>query len=116
MKKLFLMLCGLLMVAVVSAQTRTVSGTVVAAADNEPLIGATVVPVGGGSGTATDIDGKFHITVPGSVKEVKVSYVGMKTVTLPLTDGMVVKLEMSDNRLDEVIVTGYGTGKNSARL
>ena len=36
MKKLFLMLCGLLMVAVVSAQTRTVSGTVVAAADNEP--------------------------------------------------------------------------------
>lgn len=105
------MLCGLLMVAVVSAQTRTVSGTVVAAADNEPLIGATVVPVGGGSGTATDIDGKFHITVPGSVKEVKVSYVGMKTVTLPLTDGMVVKLEMSDNRLDEVIVTGYGTGK-----
>lgn len=111
MKKLFLMLCGLLMVAVVSAQTRTVSGTVVAAADNEPLIGATVVPVGGGSGTATDIDGKFHITVPGSVKEVKVSYVGMKTVTLPLTDGMVVKLEMSDNRLDEVIVTGYGTGK-----
>lgn len=110
------MLCGLLMVAVVSAQTRTVSGTVVAAADNEPLIGATVVPVGGGSGTATDIDGKFHITVPGSVKEVKVSYVGMKTVTLPLTDGMVVKLEMSDNRLDEVVVTGYGSGKKLGSL
>lgn len=110
------MLCGLLMVAVVSAQTRTVSGTVVSAADNEPLIGATVVPVGGGSGTATDIDGKFHITVPGSVKEVKVSYVGMKTVTVPLTNGMVVKLEVSDNRLDEVVVTGYGTGKKLGSL
>ena len=116
MKKLFLMLCALLMVAVVSAQTRTVSGTVVAAADNEPLVGATVVPVGGGSGTATDIDGKFHITVPGSVKEVKVSYVGMKTVTVPLANGMVVKLEVSDNRLDEVVVTGYGSGKKLGSL
>jgi TonB-linked SusC/RagA family outer membrane protein len=111
-KKLFLLLCALLTVMVVSAQTRTIHGTVVAAADNEPLVGATVVPVGGnGHGTATDIDGNFAIVIGNNVKELKVSYVGMQTVNAAVSNGMVVRLEVSANNLDEVVVTGYGSGK-----
>ncbi len=112
MKKLFLLLTAILSLSLcASAQTRTVKGVVVSAEDDEPLIGATVLPVGGGQGTATDIDGKFSVTIPANVTQIKVSYVGMTTQTLPVSDNMTIKLAAGDNRLDEVVVTGYGSGK-----
>ena len=63
MKKLFLLLTAVLLTVVCAyAQTKVVSGTVVAASDGEPLAGATVLPVGGGQGTSTDLDGHFQLT------------------------------------------------------
>ena len=60
MKKLFLLLTAVLMAAVCAlAQNRSISGTVISGDDQEPLAGVTVMPVGGGQGTATDIDGNF---------------------------------------------------------
>jgi len=115
MKKLFLLLTAVLMTVVCAlAQAKTVSGTVVYAGDNEPLPGATVLPVGGGQGTATDIDGRFTISLPANVTKVTVSYVGMHSQTVTAHDGMVVKLNNSDNNLDEVMVVAYGTAKKSA--
>ena len=94
-----------------AAQNRTYHGTVLGSDGDEPLAGATVLPIGGGHGTATDADGKFTLTVPASVKEVKVSYVGYTTQTAALANGMVIKLEPTSTMLDQVIVTGYGSGK-----
>ena len=116
MKKFILLLFALLTVVSVSAQSRSIRGTVVSAADDEPLVGATVVPVGGGSGTATDLDGRFHLTVSNKVSQLTVSYIGMKPVTVPVQDNMTIRLEVSDTRLDEVVVTGYGTGKKLGSL
>ena len=116
MKKFILLLFALLTVVSVSAQSRSIRGTVVSAADGEPLVGATVVPVGGGSGTATDLDGKFHLTVSNKVSQLTVSYIGMKPVTVPVQDNMTIRLEVSDTHLDEVVVTGYGTGKKLGSL
>lgn len=79
MRKLCFLLCTLFCFAIASAQTRTVKGTVLYAGDDEPLVGATVLPVGAGQGTATDIDGNFSLNVPSSVTKLKVSYVGMTT-------------------------------------
>ena len=63
MKKLFLLLTAVLITAACAmAQSKVVSGTVVSAADDEPLAGATVMPIGGGQGTSTDIDGNFSLT------------------------------------------------------
>ena len=111
MKKLFLLLTAIVTFAVCAAQNRTYHGTVVSASDQEPLVGATVKPVGGSNGVVTNIDGRFTITVPASIKEVTVSYVGMVSHTMALSDGMVVALEQNATNLDEVIVTGYGSGK-----
>ena len=44
------------------AQTKTVTGTVTDAA-NEPLIGASVLVQGTSTGTITDMDGKYSISV-----------------------------------------------------
>ncbi len=96
-----------------SAQTHTYRGTVLDAANKEPLPGATVVPIGGGQGVATDVDGKFQLTVPAKVKSVRVSYVGYNEQTVALKNDMVVMLSSSTSNLDEVMVVAYGTAKKS---
>ena len=112
MKKLLLIMitaCIALMPALASA--KTVSGTVVDSETDEPLIGASVVPIGSSTGSATDIDGKFAFTVPDYVKQLKVSFVGYDTQTVAAGQNIVVKLRSDDNMLDQVVVTGYGSGK-----
>ena len=112
MKKLFLLLAVIVSMAVAAqAQTQTIHGTVLSAVDDEPLIGASVQPIGGGNGVSTDIDGNFTLRVPASVKEVKVTYVGMKEAILPVSENMRIVLETASNMLDNVVVTGYGSGK-----
>lgn len=96
------------------AQSRTISGTVVDAGNNEPLIGVTVLPNGGGQGAATDIDGNFTITVPDNVKTARFSYVGYKEQTVNLHDKMVVRLASSSTNLDDVVVVAYGTANKES--
>lgn len=101
--------------AVALAQNRTVSGTVVSAADDEPLPGASVQPVGGGVGVATDVDGNFTISVPKNVTKLTVSYIGMIAQTVDITsDKLVIKLQNAANVLDDVIVTAYGQSTRQA--
>lgn len=115
MKKLFLLMTTVLLMTICAvAQTKVVSGTVVFAGDGEPLPGATVMPVGGGHGTSTDLDGKFTLTVPAQVTKLKVSYVGMIEQTVNAGQDITVKLDNSENNLDEVMVVAYGTAKKSA--
>ena len=111
MKKLFLLLTAVLMAVVCAlAQTQNISGTVVSATDGEPLPGATVMPVGGGQGTATDIDGNFTLSVASNGK-IQVSYVGYeaKTVNVDGKKKIDIVLEANASVLDEVVVVGYGT-------
>ncbi len=96
------------------AQTQTFRGTVLDAANNEPLIGATVMPIGGGQGVATDIDGRFSLTVPSNVSKVRITYVGYKEQILDLKNGMVVRLASADTTLDDVVVVAYGTANKES--
>ena len=101
-------------VGVAIAQTRTVSGTVAYAGDGEPLIGATVMPIGGGQGASTNADGKFNIKVPANVKKIRVSYVGMITKEVAVGTDLKIMMDHTDKSLDEVMVVAYGTAKKSA--
>jgi TonB-linked SusC/RagA family outer membrane protein len=112
MKKLFLLLMTVFAIVLgASAQNRSVSGVVVDATTDEPLIGASVVPVGGSSGVVTDVDGKFVLRVAPGVKEITVSYIGMKTKTVAVSDHIFVALESSSEVLNDLVVTGYGSAK-----
>ena len=114
MKKLFLLLAAIVTLALsAQAQNHTYSGTVLSSAADEPLAGASVKPVGGSatSGVMTNADGMFTITLPASVKQVTVSYVGMKSATVNLSDNMKIYLDNDTKVLDQVVVTGYGSGK-----
>lgn len=94
------------------AQTQA-SGTVTDQ-HGEPMIGVTVHVKGNAStGTITDIDGNFSLSVPNGSTLV-ISYVGYKTQELPAAAGMKVVLVDDNEQLDEVIVVAYGTAKRSA--
>nr|QJR98345.1 SusC/RagA family TonB-linked outer membrane protein [uncultured Muribaculaceae bacterium] len=115
MRKLFLIMMTLIACNLsLLAQTRTYHGTVLDAATNEPLIGATILPIGGGQGIAADVEGKFIITVPVQVSEAKVSYVGYKEQTVHLKNNMVIYLSSSSANLDDVVVVAYGTANKES--
>ena len=109
MKKSFLIaLATFMMSGAAYAQDITVQGTVVSRADDEPLIGATVLCDATHNGTATDLDGNFTLTVPQG-SNLTVSYVGYTTRTLPAEPKMMIYLDEDSELLDEVVVIGYQT-------
>jgi len=116
MRKLFLFLITILACTwnLSAQQTKTIHGTVLDAANNEPLIGATVMPIGGGQGAAADLDGKFTLTVPSNVTKANVTYVGYKGQTVTLQNNMTIHLSSSSSDLDEVIVVAYGTANKES--
>lgn len=97
--------CLLMSIGAAFAQI-DVSGTVISADDNEPIIGASVLISGGAAtkGTVTDIDGNFKLNVPNGTKLV-FSYVGMKSQTVLASAHMKVVLH-PEAQLQEVVVTG----------
>lgn len=90
-------------------QARTIQGVVVDAGTGEEVIGATVMPQGGGQGVATDFDGKFTLNVPDNVKTARISAVGYKEQVVKLTPSMRIELASTAATLDDVVVIGYGT-------
>ena len=99
------------------AQNRTITGTVTSGEDKEPVMFANVVVEGNTSiCTTTDVDGKFTLSVPASAKKLTFSYVGLKTVTLPITKVMNVVMTADSKVLDQVVVVGYGSGQKLSTI
>ncbi|MBL7853404.1 MAG: TonB-dependent receptor [Cyclobacteriaceae bacterium] len=92
------------------AQQRTVSGRVTASADGSPLPGVNVVIKGTATGTATDADGRFTLTVGNSGDVLIFSFIGFinKEVTVGQQSTVDVSLDEDATQLSEVVVTGYG--------
>ena len=96
------------------AQSKTVSGTVLDKA-GESVIGASVVVKGTTNGTITDFDGNFTLQNVPDNGTIQVSFVGYKTVDIPVKGQSIIKviLEEDTETLDEVVVVGYGVQKKS---
>lgn len=93
-------------------QAKAVKGTVVDET-GEPVIGATVLVVGGSAsqGTITDMDGNFSINVkPG--QKLKITYIGYDESIVAAKDGMKVQMKTSGAvSLNTVEVVAYGVQK-----
>lgn len=108
MSKLRLLLCCLLLVVgQLSAQNRIIQGVVISAADKETVIGASVVVKGQPTiGTATDLDGKFKLSIPANAKVLRISYIGMATEEVAVQDNLTIYLKPDAQLIEEVVVTG----------
>mgnify|MGYP000229401789 FL=1 len=93
-------------------QAKAVKGTVVDET-GEPVIGATVLVVGGSAsqGTITDMDGNFSINVkPG--QKLKITYIGYDESIVAAKEGMKVQMKTSGAvSLNTVEVVAYGVQK-----
>ncbi|MDE6027530.1 MAG: SusC/RagA family TonB-linked outer membrane protein, partial [Muribaculaceae bacterium] len=114
MRKLFLIIMTLVACSWAAMAQVTYRGTVVDAENNEPLMGATIMPIGGGEGTSADIDGKYSISVPKNVTTARVSYVGYQEQVVKLTNNMTIKLVSTEQNLDDVVIVAYGTANKES--
>lgn len=109
MNRLYVVVVALLLPLLLYAQ-RTVTGVVVD--DNgEPLIGAAVRVQGTTDGTITDMDGLFSLQNVAEGATVEVSYMGYLPQQLKAASDMRVVLQEDVQRLEDVIVVGYGAAK-----
>lgn len=117
MKRLtYLLLCLCVSIGVVTAQTTRVTGTIISAEDNEPVIGASVMVKGAAIGTVTNLEGTFSLEVPSNAKVLVVSYVGMVTQEVPVREVINVMLQTDTQTLDEVVVTAMGLSREKKSL
>lgn len=95
-------------------QQRTVKGTVIDET-GLPLIGVTVMVKGNTTGTITDIDGNYTIPVSDSKAVLQFTFIGFQTHDATVGDQTVINLVLKEDlqKLDEVVVVGYGVQKKS---
>ena len=113
LKRLFVVLAGLVLGAsMLSAQNIKVTG-VVTDSEKLPVMGAAVMVSGTSIGTATDLDGNFEIDVPsGAILEI--SSIGYETRKVKATAKMNIVLVEDAELLNESVVVGYGVQKRES--
>lgn len=97
-------------------QQRTVKGIVIDA-NGEAVIGANVKEPGSTTGTITDINGEFSLSV-GPKATLEVSFIGYTTQKVNVGASNTVKVILKEDTkvLDEVVITGFGMSQKKATL
>lgn len=112
MKSLFCILITLCSFPLLQAQT-SVKGIVTDKQTNETAIGVAVAVKGTTIGTVTDLNGVYELDNIPEKATLVFSYIGLKTIEVPIAGKRVVNalMDVDTQNLDEVVVIGYGTSK-----
>jgi TonB-linked SusC/RagA family outer membrane protein len=96
----------------VRAQERVVSGTV-KDENGDVMPGVNILVKGTATGTATDAEGKYNISIPGDDAVLVFTFIGYATKEVAVGTRTTVDETMAADQvsLDEVVVTGYGIDK-----
>lgn len=100
------------------AQERVVTGTVKDAVDDTALPGVNVLIKGTASGTVTDLDGKFSVSLSEGQNALVFSFIGYssKEVDVASASNILVKLDVDAEELEEVVVTALGIERSERSL
>jgi len=92
-----------------------VSGTVVSKSNGETLPGISIQEKGTQNGTIADLNGVYNINVSSGDAVLIFSFVGMKTMEIPVDGRKIVDVSMEEDiiGLEEVVAIGYGSVKKS---
>jgi len=119
MRKTVILLAFLLFAGLQGAfAQKTITGKVTSAADGLGMVGVPVVVKGTTIGTATDANGNFTLSVPADATALVVSFIGMKTLDVPIGNQTSFNLVLEENilALEEVVVTSFGIERQSKSL
>jgi TonB-linked SusC/RagA family outer membrane protein len=101
------------------AQEKTISGKVTSEEDGQPLPGVNVVIKGTISGTVTDSDGKYSLSVPATGGTLVFTFIGLKSQEVEIGARNVVDVALATDvqQLSEIVVTGsLGLQKQAKEL
>ena len=100
----------LFMATLLFAQERVVSGKVTGLDDGLAIPGVNVVLRGTTTGTVTDSDGNYRLSVPSSGGTLVFSFIGMQTQEIAVGDQTILDIQMASDvsQLGEVLVTAAG--------
>jgi TonB-linked SusC/RagA family outer membrane protein len=95
------------------SQSNPVSGTVVNAEDNAPVVGVSVVEQGSSKGTMTDKNGAFTLNVRSGKPVLEFSSVGFESYKLNWDGSAAIKVQLQPkiSAMQDVVVVGYGVQK-----
>jgi len=107
MKKLFLLASFILILQAANAQLSLIGKVLEAGSDN-PVSGAQLLVRGTNTGTLSQTDGRFILSLTRLPAEVEVSFVGYKKYSINITelpkDGITIRLKPESFQLDEIHV------------
>ena len=106
----------LLTFPVFGQQQITLTGKILDKSQNQPVIGATVQVKGAAIGTITNANGEFQLQTNQKLPlTLVVSFIGFENQEIDVYELEPVNIVLSErsNRLNEVVVIGYGTQKRS---
>ncbi|MBK9389685.1 MAG: SusC/RagA family TonB-linked outer membrane protein [Bacteroidetes bacterium] len=97
---------------------KTITGKVTSSEDGLGMPGVPVVVKGTTIGTATDVDGAFTLSVPNDAATLVISFIGMKTVELPIGSQSTFNVTLEPNilALEDVVVTAFGISRQAKAL
>jgi TonB-linked SusC/RagA family outer membrane protein len=118
MKKILLACFALATAFYANAQERVVAGRVTSTEDATPLPGVNVLLKGTTTGTATDSDGKFSLSVPPTGGALIFSFIGLESKEIEIGDRTTidVSLALDVTQLSEVVVTALGVERETKTL
>lgn len=118
MRKLLLFMSFFLVSFISWGQDRTVSGKVTSLDDGSTLPGVNVILKGTSTGTVTDIDGNYKLSVPSEGGTLIFSFVGLETQEVEVGSRSVIDVQMASDvkQLSEVVVTALNVSREKASL
>lgn len=124
MKSFFISFCLVLVFSASMAQNGTIRGTVIDDETGETIIGANVAVLEPLTGTSTDLDGKFSISIAPGTYKLRVSFISYQNITIDnvevkageVTSIGTVRMMTGSLELDEVVVSATATRRSEAAL
>lgn len=106
-----LTLCFIFLAPAAWAQSTTISGKVTDIESDEPLPGVNVLVKGSTTGTVTDIDGNYRLTISEGDETLVFSSVGYAPEEVAIGSQTTIDIGLAPDiqNLSEVVVVGYGT-------
>ncbi|QXP61091.1 SusC/RagA family TonB-linked outer membrane protein [Olleya sp. HaHaR_3_96] len=110
-------LCALLLVSTFSIAQTTITGTVTSAEDGQTLPYVNIV-TSNNSGTITDNEGQYSITILDDMETLSFSFIGYKTQQIAITNQTTINVALIEDAssLDEVVITALGLERDTKEL
>ena len=100
------------------AQERNITGKVTSAEDGSSLPGVNVVLKGTTTGTVTDIDGNYTLSIPSSGGTIIFSFIGLTTEEVEVGARSTIDIQMTPDvqQLSEVVITGINMEREARTI